>query len=89
MKTIGKKPARSASRLVRQLFGIIDASGLSYYEIWARTGVHAVTLSYWKHGKNQPRWVDFENVAQALGHRIEIVPDNLSDVSGDNDRQGA
>lgn len=71
---VGKKAARTASPLVRDLFAALDATGLSYGEIGARTGVHAVTLSYWKHGKNQPRWVDFENVAQALGYRIVLEP---------------
>lgn len=67
-----KKPARTASPLVRALFDAIDRSGLSYRQIEERTGVTAVTLSYWKHGKNAPRWVDFENVAHVLGYEITI-----------------
>lgn len=69
---VGKKPTRSASPLVRALFDAIDRSGLSYSQIEDMTGVHVVTLSYWKHGKNSPRWVDFENVAQALGYEITL-----------------
>lgn len=69
-----KKTATTASPLVRQLFEAVDASGLSYADIHALSGVHPVTMSYWKHGKNAPRWVDFEHVAQVLGFRIELVP---------------
>ena len=36
------------------------------------TGVNTVTLSYWKHGKNAPRWVDFENVAGVVGYDITL-----------------
>ena len=68
----GKKPARSASPLVRSLFDAIDRSGLSYRHIEERTGVSFVTLSRWKHGQNAPRWVDFENVAQVLGYEITL-----------------
>lgn len=73
MNPVCKKPARSASPLVRQLFDVIDKSGLSYSQIESATGVSAVTLSYWKHGKNAPRWVDFENVARFLGHDIRLI----------------
>lgn len=72
MTIVAKKPARSASPLVRALFDQIDASGLSYTQIAKATGVSAVTLSYWKHGKNAPRWVDFENVAMFLGCSIKL-----------------
>ena len=74
-----KKPARTASPVVRQLFDLIDGSGLSHAEIAAITGVHRVTLSFWKHGKNAPRLLDFENVAQSLGYEIQLKPAALSD----------
>ena len=67
-----KRPTRAASPLVRALFDIIDRSGLSYGQIAKKAGVSVVTLSYWKHGKNAPRWVDFENVAHVLGYEITI-----------------
>ena len=69
---VEKKPARAASPLVRALFDAIDRSGLSYSQIAKKAGVSVVTLSYWKHGKNAPRWVDFENVAHVLGYEITI-----------------
>lgn len=68
-----KKPARSASKLVRDLFDAIDDTGLSAGAISTRTGVHSVTLSNWKHGKGAPRLTDFENVAQALGYRVVLL----------------
>lgn len=74
---IGKKPARTASPVVRQLFEEIDALDIPYKEITARSGVHAVTLSYWKHGKNSPRWVDFENVAKAIGFSVVLQRDTV------------
>lgn len=71
--TVGiKKPPRSASPLVRQLFQVIDRSGLSYSQISRLAGVTPATLAYWRHGKNAPRWVDFENVAHALGYDITL-----------------
>lgn len=70
--SVGKKPARAASPLVRALFDIIDRSGLSYGQIAKKAGVSVVTLSYWKHGKNAPRWVDFENVAGVVGYDITL-----------------
>lgn len=70
--SVGKKPARSASPVVRALFDAIDASGYTYTKIASGTGVSPVTLSYWKHGKNAPRWVDFENVARFVGCTIRL-----------------
>ena len=69
---VEKKPARAASPLVRSLFDIIDRSGMSYGQIAKKAGVSVVTLSYWKHGKNAPRWVDFENVASVLGYDVTL-----------------
>lgn len=73
MNPYAPKPARTSSAVIRAMFDIIDQSGMSYADVSAKTGIHAVTLSYWKHGKNAPRWVDFENLANALGYRIELV----------------
>jgi transcriptional regulator with XRE-family HTH domain len=74
MTAFPAKPPRSASPLIRELFAKIDASGRSYSDIAAQAGVHTVTLSYWRHGKNAPRWVDFENVAHVIGYRIVLEP---------------
>lgn len=71
---IAKKPARTASAVVRSLFDVIDRSDLSYGAVGAAAGVHHVTLSKWKHGVAAPRWVDFENVVQSLGYEIALRP---------------
>lgn len=69
-----KREIKAASRVVRSLFEIIDESGLSAAAVANPAGVHAVTLSYWKHDGRSPRLVDFENVAQRLGFRLVLEP---------------
>lgn len=69
-----KKPTRTASKLVRRLFEIMDESGQSYGEYSGRIGVHAVTLSNWKRQGASPRLYDFECAAEVLGYRLEMVP---------------
>lgn len=69
-----KKPARTSSRIIRELFEIIDASGKSASEIAHPAGVHHITLSYWKAGGRSPRVIDVENVAQVLGYRLTLEP---------------
>lgn len=69
-----KKPARTASPIIRQLFDRIDDAGVPGRELQRRSGVHHVTLSKWKHGTNAPRLTDFEAVAQAMGFSVVLVP---------------
>lgn len=69
-----KKPAKTSSRIVRDLFDLIDAANVAAGTIGAETGVHSVTMSRWKHGKAAPNIRDFENVASVLGYRLALVP---------------
>jgi hypothetical protein len=78
---VGKKPAKTSSRIVRDLFDLIDDASLSASTVGEKAGVHPVTLSYWKHGKNTPRLSDFENVASVLGHRLVLQPVEKRNVS--------
>jgi hypothetical protein len=69
-----KKPARTSSRIIRELFDIIDASGKTASAIGHPAGIHPITLSYWKAGGRSPRVIDVENVAQVLGYRLKLEP---------------
>lgn len=69
-----KKPARTASHVIKELFDAIDASGKSASSIAYPAGIHHITLSYWKHGARSPRLTDVENVAQVLGYRLKLEP---------------
>lgn len=88
--TFIKKPTRSAIPAVRQLFEAIDKSGIGYRQISERTGVHAVTLTYWRSGKNAPRMQDFSNVAEFVGYKVALVPldtDPSPNQEGQDDAQ--
>lgn len=76
-----KKPAKTSSRIVRDLFDLIDAANVSAGTIGAETGVHYVTMSRWKHGKAAPNIKDFENVASVLGYRLVLQPMEKRNVS--------
>lgn len=73
MSPIGKKkPTRSSSPIVRELFEAIDATGLPYSAVAQASGVHVVTLSKWRRGENAPRWIELENVAKAIGYVLRL-----------------
>lgn len=67
-----KKPARTASKVVRELFEVMDESRRSYKSVCMQAGLSTVAMSNWKAGKNMPRLSDFENVAEAVGYRIRL-----------------
>lgn len=69
-------PPRTASHSLQKLFSIMDTMDESIREISKRAGCHEVTMSHWRHGKNSPRLIDIEAVANAIGYRIDIVPDD-------------
>jgi hypothetical protein len=78
----GKKPARTASSIVKDLFAIIDRANVSAVTVGANCGMHQVSLSRWKHGISAPNIREFENVAQTLGYRLVLEPiEAVSDVS--------
>lgn len=69
-----KKPAETVSRVVRDLFDVIDATDLSAGTLASRVGVHRVTLSRWKHGGATPTILDVEALAQVLGYELVLKP---------------
>lgn len=69
-----KKPARTSIRVVRELFEIIDARGLTLAEAGRPARKHPVSMSQWRHGKVSPLLVDFEAVAEGLGYRLVLEP---------------
>ena len=80
-----KKPARTASPILRQLFARIDETGLAGRVIHKQTGIHFVTMSRWKHGCHSPKITDFEIVANALGLKLVLVP--IEEDVGSDDPQ--
>lgn len=68
-----KGPIRTSSALVRSLFELLDADGRSAGSVAEVSGNHPVTLSNWRRGARSPNMIEFENVAQALGYRLELV----------------
>lgn len=69
-----KKPIRTSSPTIRSLIEKMDRSGISYSAACRTAGIHKVTLTKWKGGSAAPSLPDFENVAQAIGYRLEFVP---------------
>lgn len=69
-----RKPASTVSPVTRDLMNAIEAAGISGRSIHAKSGIHHVTVSRWRHGVASPRLTDFEHVAQVLGCRLALVP---------------
>lgn len=74
------KPPRTAIRILREFFQIMDASGRSAQEIAEASGAHKVTLSYWRHGQRSPSLIQFEATCNAMGYRLELVPIDNSET---------
>jgi transcriptional regulator with XRE-family HTH domain len=67
-----KKPLRTATHVVRELFEVLDADGRSYRSICDKAGLSHVSLSHWRSGKATPRMADFENFIQVIGYRLTL-----------------
>lgn len=65
-------PVRSALPIVRDLFEIIDQTGLSYEMLAKKAGCHKQSLTIWRRGKNAPGLQQFENVAMSLGYEVVL-----------------
>lgn len=72
-----KKPARTSSRIVRELFDLIDAANIPAETIASETGCHRVSISRWKHGRATPMITEIENMALVLGYKLMLVPIDL------------
>lgn len=68
-----KKPTRTAIKVVRDLFDLIDAQPTTYTDIVSRAGIAYVTLERWKAGDHSPRLSDFEAILGAAGLELRIV----------------
>lgn len=71
-----KKVATTASPCIRDLFDMIDASGMTYDQVSKRAGMSRPTLTRWKHGNYSPSLISVENVAQAIGLNLRFSVDN-------------
>jgi transcriptional regulator with XRE-family HTH domain len=69
-----KKPAETASKVVRELFDIIDRTDLPAAAVARETGCHRVSLSRWKHGLSSPTILDVEALAEVLGYELVLKP---------------
>lgn len=67
-----KKPARTSSKILKDLFGLIDASNMPAGALADCVGCHKVTLSRWKHGEATPTILDVEALAQVLGYELVL-----------------
>lgn len=66
------KPPRTASAVVRRLFEIVEARNLQAFKVAEAAGIHANSMTDWKHGVHAPGILALEAVAQVLGCRIVI-----------------
>lgn len=72
---VGRKAAesRSASVIVRMLFGLAKAAGWKQYDLAKKLGVTNITLSRWKNGKTTPTMLDCEEFALLLNLQFDLV----------------
>lgn len=69
-----KKEAKSAIRIVRDLFKIIDRVKISYCALERKSGANRVTFARWRNGTRSPNLQQFEAAAQVLGYRVILWP---------------
>jgi len=67
-----RKPVRSALPVMRDLFRIVDRTGLSYEALAKKAGCHKQSLTNWRRGEYSPYLQQFENMATALGYEIVL-----------------
>lgn len=68
-----RKPTTAITRVVHQLFRIIDERGLKYANIADRVGITTATMSHWKTGKHEARVTDFELLCNELGYDLILI----------------
>lgn len=79
-KLSGRYPVKSASPVVKTLFYAMHNRGITVEQIAQSIGRHANTVSDWRSGKNEPRVMDLEEMADTLGFEIKVVPREHSKV---------
>lgn len=70
-----KKPTK-AQGIVKQLFDIADAGGMSQGEIANKLGVNKVLITQWRRGRHQPSLFNLTCFAEVLGFTIILAPLN-------------
>ncbi len=66
------RPPRTASPLVRDLFLLADAKGITGIQLGKMIGRHFTTITKWRHGTSTPGVMDIEVMIAVLGAKIEI-----------------
>lgn len=74
MSKFRRRPARTASPVLRELFDILNDDPRSDVKIGKIVGVHPNVLSCWRGGQRSPTLINFENTAQTLGYRLTLTP---------------
>ena len=67
-------PIRTASPTLRRIFEIAKEKRVNQYKIASACGNHQATISEYRTGKVEPGIMMVEEMAHAIGCRIEIVP---------------
>lgn len=67
-------PVKSASPVVKTLFYAMHDKGITVDQIAVTIGRHANTVSEWRSGRREPKVMDLEEIADALGMDIKVVP---------------
>lgn len=58
---------------------ILSSTDKTDREASSEAGIHYVSLTNWRRGASAPNIADFENVAQALGYQVTLVPISEAD----------
>lgn len=67
-----RKPVESNIPLIKDLFSLIDTSGLTMKQLSDTSGVHWRSIANWRKGENSVTLLTFESVAGALGYELTL-----------------
>lgn len=67
-------PITTASPIVREIFETLERRGVSMTAFADKTRITKQTLSTWRKGQYQPNIMGLEEMADALGMRVILVP---------------
>ena len=70
--------ARSASPTVRQLFEIMNGT-VTQMDVAVELGYSRATICNYKRGRNTPSIMAVEEIAAALGYRVQLVKERNDD----------
>ncbi len=71
-KPRNRKPVLATSRIIRQLFELIENGNFGYDNLAKRAGMAKVGLSLMKRGRQTPIMSTVENLAEAIGYRLVL-----------------